>query len=954
MSNSSGRAFSVIALFLLLLMSGSMVNAQMNDSGFAEYFRWRNIGPANMSGRIADIECMDDDFSYVIVGSAGGGVWKSVNAGTTWEPIFDEYETSSIGDIAIYQKDRNLIWVATGESNVRNSVSWGNGIYKSTDGGDSFEHMGLEKTHHIARVITHPTNPEIVYVAAKGRLWGYNEERGVYKTEDGGNSWKKLKGGLPDDGKVGAIDLAVDSKNPDIMYAAMWDCLRTPYNFTSGGENGGIYKTTDGGNSWKKLTNGLPEGQTGRIGLAVYRKNPKIVMAMVEHSYRPVRRFENREKNPDYEDMTKLGTGVYRSEDGGETWEYVNRYNNRPFYYSQIRINPLNDQKVYLLTTRLMKSDDGGKTFSQAGPNIHVDFHAMWLSPKYENIHYATSDGGVHLSYDDGKTYDFLDNYVIGQFYAIGVDMRDPYYVYGGLQDNGSWGGPSNSRDGAGILTDHWYVVGGGDGFYTEIDPTDWRTVYVESQGGNIRRVDALTRESKMIKPNKESIVNWDQYVTPEMIKMNEDAGYSEETAFRFNWNMPILISPHNPHTLYIAGNVVFKSVDRGDTWKIISSDLSTMDPVRMKRKTGGITDDITGAETNTCVITLSESHIKPGVIWAGTDDGLVWISRDDGASWKNITKNIKGVKEGLFAERIEASHFEVGTAYLVFDGHRSDVFEPFVYVTTDFGENWTKINGNLPENEVTRVIREDLVNPNLLFLGTETGIFVSVDRGTSWEKFMNNLPTVPVHDIEIHPRENDLVVGTHGRGIWICDNISALQQMNDDVKTAPSYLFDQRRMTKWQTISRGGSRGHKFFRGPNPPKAAYLYYHLGEGVEDVVLTISDVTGEKSRTFEISGDPGINRYSWNMQFNPPELTGREEGLVKEIKDTEDRREKRRLANKLRDYLRERGAEFSTINRQTGRVAGPVAKAGLYKITLEAGGETTTKVLEIRSDPILKK
>ena len=610
--NRTGSLSGIVFLVLSLLIPG-VLTAQMDDSGISNGFPWRNIGPANMGGRVADIEALDDDFATVYVGAACGGIFRSYNAGTTWEPIFETYSTASIGDIAIYQKDPDIIYVGTGEGNVRNSVSWGDGMYKSTDAGDTWEQIGLKGTHHISRVVIHPDNPDIVYVAAQGHLWGEGGERGLYKTENGGRTWTKLANGLPSSPICGAVDVVINPKKPNTLIVGMWERLRQPHRFDSGGPNGGLFKTTDGGKSWKKLTNGLPEGDSGRIGLSIYREDPNIVMAMYEHSDYQGRQRGGGAESEEYNDLSNLGTGVYRSEDGGETWKLVNRYNNRPFYYSQIRINPSNDQDVWLATTQLMHSEDGGAEFNRAGPGIHVDFHAMWIDPKDENRHYTGSDGGVSLSHDGGETYDFLDNFAISQFYAVSMDMRDPYYVYGGLQDNGTWGAPSNSRDRSGILNDHWVSYNGGDGFYAEADPNDWRIVYQESQGGNIARWNIETQQSSRIRPSQQNILNYDDFINEDVYKMNQEAGYRGETAFRFNWNSPILISPHNSNTIYFSGNHVFKSVDRGDHWLIVSPDLSTKDPVRMNRETGGITSDVTGAETNTTVITISENHVKPG-----------------------------------------------------------------------------------------------------------------------------------------------------------------------------------------------------------------------------------------------------------------------------------------------------------------------------------------------------
>lgn len=991
-----GKIFmqGLIVALSLLLVSG-IVLAQMDDSGIANGFRWRNIGPANMSGRVTDIEALDDNFAFVLVGAAAGGIWKTTNAGVTWEHIFNKYSNASVGDIAIYQKEPNIIWVGTGEGNTRNSISWGDGVYKSTDGGSTFEQVGLESTHHISRVIIHPDNPNIVYVAAQGHLWGYEGDRGLFMTEDAGKSWKKLTNGLPDDGKTGAVDMVIDSNNPNILFVSFWERLRRPWRFDSGGPdgglgNGGIFKTEDGGKSWNKLTNGLPEGNIGRVGLAIYRKDPKIVMALVEHEFQPRggggrggggRGGQAAQPNPDYEDMTKLGTGIYRSEDGGESWKFLNRYNNRPFYYSQIRINPLNDQKIYLCTTNFQESLDGGNTFAQPRGirSVHVDFHAMWLDPNFEDRWYTGSDGGVSLTHDSGENYDFLDNFCVSQFYAIGVDMRDPYYVYGGLQDNGTWGGPSNSRDRSGIMNDHWYNIGGGDGFYAQVDPTDWRTVYYESQGGSISRINVETRQGGRIRPSQQNIVNYEEYFPQTeaqqagaraggMQMMQQTGGRGGRMTMRYNWNSPILISPHNPRTVYFAGNHLLKSVNRGDTWRIISPNLSTNDEEKTRRDTGGITSDATGAETHCTIVTISESHVTPGVVWAGTDDGLVHITRNDGASWSNVRGAIPEVPEGIWVSRIEAGHFDEGTAYVTFDGHRSDNFQPWVFKTDDYGITWTKITGNLPQNEVANVIREDLKNPNLLFLGTETGVFISTNGGSSWDRFMNNLPTVPVDDIVIHPRENDLVIGTHGLGIWICDDITPLQQLTEEAASSDAYLMQPRTVTQWANIGRGGSRGNKYFSGENPRPQSRISYYLGNTVSSATLEISDVTGKQKRTVELELKPGLNHYIWDGGYDPPVLTAEEQALVDEINSTEDQQLRMELTNQLRQSLENRGESFTGIPGARGGVTagqrggftgggrggGGRVSVGIYRVKLTAAGKTMIETFEIREDPLLKK
>jgi len=968
----------VAVAVIMLLFCVQAGNTQSFEASLAKDLKWRGTGPANMSGRITDIQALDDDYRYALIASASGGVWKSVNAGTTWEPIFDTYGSASIGSVAIFQKNPDIIWVGTGEANVRNSVGWGDGIYKSTDGGKTFTNVGLRDSHHVPRITLHPTNPDIAYVASQGHLWGYTGERGLYKTTNGGKSWQKLAGGLPDDGKTGCTDIRMDPKNPDILYCAFWERIRRPYRFDSGGPNGGIFKSTDGGKTWKKLTNGLPKGDIGRIGLSIYMKDPRIIMAIVEHGFQP------RPNDPDYKDMSKLGTGVYRSEDGGETWKYVNRYNNRPFYYSQIFINPSDDQRVYAMGGTAQVSTDGGKTFRQGMPGIAGDFHWMWIDPHNKDRYYVGDDKGVSITHDHGEHFNFFNNYAISQIYAVSADMRDPYYVYVGLQDNGIWGGPSNSRDFNGILNDHWFKFHSGDGFHSAVDPTDWTTVYSESQGGAIRRNHALFRQqTTSIRPSKNNTTNWE-----EMVAEQTDP---DRPTIRMNWSTPFILSPHNPRTLYYGANHLFKSVNRGDTWTIISPDLSTNDPVKTNRESGGITRDVTAAETHCTIITLSESVLKPGLIWAGTDDGNVHFTTDDGKTWTNVRTNFRGVPDGIWVSRVEASHFDEGTCYVTFDGHRSDIFTPFVFKTTDYGKSWANITGNLPDGQSVYVIREDIKNKNLLFLGTEFAAYFSIDGGTTWTRLMHDMPTVAVHDLLIHPRDNDLIAGTHGRGTYILDDITPLQQLTDDVKNTDAYLFENPVATKWKGISRGATMGHQLYIGKNPLSMSQIppsnspseirntatinYYLRNEPRSKLVLEISNLTGTLIRKISLEGEAGINRYRWNMLFD-----AKEEKKLEIIAQMEEiyNAEKKRLekdAQKLIDnffnemHKADTPAKFERIRRQLMREArnfnisgfygidswrGTEAAPGTYLVKLTVDGKILNGSVTIREDPLFKK
>jgi photosystem II stability/assembly factor-like uncharacterized protein len=985
---------------------------------------WRNIGPANPGGRIVDIEAVEGDFKRVLVATASGGIWKSVNGGNSWEPIFDDYPVSSIGDIAIFQGDPEIIWVGTGEANNRNSVSWGNGVYRSTDGGASFEHLGLDDTHQIARVVTHPSDPDIAYVAAIGHLWGHTGDRGLFKTTDGGRTWTKLgtdapnapaaaggaggqAGGLPSDGRTGAIDLVMDPRDPDVLYVAFYERLRRPWIFESGGPGGGIFKSTDGGVSWTKLTAGLPPGPTGRIGLAIYRSDPDVVMAFIE-TERPAGQAND---SSDPEDLATLGPGIYRSVDAGASWTYVNTYNNRPFYYSQIRINPLDDRRVYLLTTRFMVSDDGGATLRNGAEDeeIHGDFHAMWIDPTDADRYYIGQDKGAFLTQDHGERFVMFDNLPIAQYYRIGVDMRDPYYVYGGLQDNGSWAGPSFSRDVRGILNDSNWKMHWGDGMFVQIDPTDWRKVYTEAEGGSFRRYDPVTHETGGDEPGPDNVSNFVAVARaaaaergleiPERDRL-ADAFPRQDPLFRFNWTAPLVMSHHDTRTLYLAGNHVFRTTDAGDTWTVISPDLSTNDPVkRLQGVSGGLTPDNSGAEQHCTITTLSESPITRRVIWAGTDDGNVQVTRDGGVTWTNVRANVPGVPEGIWVSRLEASHFAAGEAYLSFDGHRSDTFTPWVFKTTDYGESWVNITSNLPDGHVVRVVREDLRNPDLLFAGTEFGLFVSIDDGESWSRFMNGLPTVSIYDLVIHPRDNDLIAGTHGRSIWILDDISPLQQLTAEVRARDGWLFEQRAATLWENVSRGGQRGHFWWAGGNPAtieptsslararfrnNATISLWVRSADVGSPVLTITDGEGN-AREVHLDPVAGVRRWMWDLRFGPRQpLSDAQLALIDErfqqrlAAAGEDAQEIAAAYDAFQaaptDYERVRAVQETGIlggfGGRGGRGGGggrgaasalddlraamdlPEAGAGTYFLELTVGSETHTGTLTVRPDPIL--
>ena len=973
----------VLAALVAVLVCACGAWGQSAES-LLQAMRWRNVGPAVFAGRVVDVEALDNDFRYVITASASGGVWKSTNAGTTWTPIFDQYKSASIGDVAIFQKNPNIIWVGTGEANNRNSVAWGDGIYKSTDGGKTFARSGLADTFQVSRIVTHPTDANIVYAAAIGALWGPSGDRGLFKTVDGGKTWTKLTSGLPDtkagEVKSGAIDVVMDPVDANTLYVAFYQRLRRPWRFDSGGPNGGIFKSIDAGRTWTKLSAGLPSGPTGRIGLAIYRKNPRIVMAMIEHGNRPA------PDSPDYADMTKLGTGVYRSEDAGRTWRQVNRYNNRPFYYSQIRINPTDDKKVYLLTTNFMISEDGGRTFKPAPTSYEggLDFHGMWIDPNNGERFYIGKDKGLTLTHDDGASFILFDNMPIAQFYAVGVDMRDPYYVYGGTQDNGTWGGPHFSRDVRGTLNDSWWKLHWGDGMFIQIDPTNWRQVYTEAENASVRRYDALTREVE----SSRTVTNLRDYV-PAGTTGTARQGWP--VGLRFNWRAPLVMSPHDPQTLYVGGNHVLRTTDGARTWTIISPDLSTNDRVKTDPNSGGLTPDTSGAETHCTVVALAESPQTRGVIWAGTDDGNVQVTRDGGKTWSNVRGNISGVPAGIWVSSVEASHFDEGTAYVTFDGHRSDALTTWVFKTTDYGQTWTNIANNLPTNEPLYVVREDVKNRDLLFVGSEFAVHASLDGGKRWHKLGDGMPTVATHDLVIHPRDGDLIAATHGRGFYVLDDITPLQQWNEKLAGAKAHLFEQRTATIWNDQSRGGARGHLLWAAENPPyivkpaegaevrgrlqSGALISYYIGAngGSAKPLLEVSDASGQRKRTIAAEMKPGIHRALWDLRFDATaqqierfkvafaravERANRAPGTSAAQKSLLAQATKEMVAamdDLAINAIVARLLEAFDTDAEAGPppfqyLRGDAAPAGEYTVTLRVGGATQSTKLTVRRDP----
>ena len=885
-------------------------------------FVWRSIGPAVMGGRVDDIAVVESDPSTIYVGYATGGLWKTTNNGTTWTPIFDEYEVSSIGDVEIAPSDPNVIYVGTGEPNNRQSSSFGAGVYKSTDAGKTFTYVGLKESQTIGRIVIHPANPDMVYVAAAGHLFGPNPERGLYKTADGGKTWTNTKF---IDHDTGFIDVVMHPTNPDTLIAASYQRRRQPWGFNGGGPGSAIWRTDDGGATWTRLMgNGLPTNPIiGRIGLNYSRSNPDIVYAQIEVGAsggtgagvnadgslrQPGQRGGGRGGRggggrggggrgaggddppppPDPDD-----SGVWRSEDGGTTWTVRSNNNNRPMYYSKIRVDPGNPDIVYTLGANAYKSRDGARTFLTMSGYSHVDHHQLWINPRNGNHLIIGNDGGLDISYDQGETWEEISLSALGQFYAISADMRKPFYVCGGLQDNGSWCGPSAVRSNSGIMNHHWFRTGGGDGFYTANDPRDWAIGYSESQDGNTRRYNLRDpADGGNIRPAPP--------MTPEERKQlaefqaqgrggfggrggNPEGNIVPPPApgarFRFYWSTPFLLSPHDPDVVYLGGDRLFRSTNRGETWTA-SEDL-TNNVGRNERPIMGVDGEAPmaskhdGAASYSNIVTISESRLVPGIVWAGTNDGNVQVSRDSGKTFTNVVANIAGVPKETHVSRVEASHFAAGTAYVTFDGHRTDDHTPYVFVTRDFGKTWTALANNLPTGNVN-VIREDPKNRNLLYLGTEYAFWISLDGGREWKRFMTGLPTVRVDDILVHPRDNDLIVGTHGRSIWIIDDITPLQQLSGEVTAADAHLFQPRTAVRWisDTQEGHGLGAAKHFRGQNPAGGTAISYYLKSAPSgDVKITIADTRGEVVREMDGTKNAGINRVQWNLAPNPPATQG---------------------------------------------------------------------------------
>lgn len=895
------RAVSQAALRLLLLslscllsshvarLSAQAVTKRPAEMEALARLRWREIGPTNQAGRVSVFVGVPGDPSVMYVAGANGGIYKTTNAGVTWRPIFDTQAVLSIGAIEVAPSNPNVLYVGTGEGNPRNNASFGDGVYRSNDGGETWTHLGLRDSDRIARIRIDGRNPDIAYVCAMGREWGPNEERGVFRTADGGKIWQKV---LYKDTSTGCSDLDVNPENSNEIYAGMYTFHRQAWHLRSGGGETALYKSMDAGATWKKLTSGIPE-MLDRIGVSVSRNNPNIVYMVSE--------------------TLNYGGELWRTDDSGGTWRLVSKdpnINFRPFYYADIRVDPQDPNRVYALSGSLYLTEDGGRTFRTIGRDVHGDHQALWIDPANPKRVLSGSDGGFQISYDRGANFEVLNTVAFTQFYHVHYDLQRPYMLCGGLQDNGTWCGPSNSLLAEGIRKNDWYTVGGGDGFFAVPDLANpWR-VYTDLQGGVISVIDTRTGAQRTITPY------------PNRVGSVGDA--MESHKYRFNWDSPIELSPKDPNTVYFGGNVLFRTTNAGQSWEVISPDLTTNDKSKQKSSGDPIVVDNTAAEFHCTIIAIAPSPVDPNVIWIGTDDGNVQVTRDGGKNWTNVVKNIAGLAPNAWIPNMEASSADAGTAYVAADHHRENDYAPYFFKTTDYGRTWTTFTvGTAAAAGWSHVIREDPKNHNVLYAGTELGLWVSFDAGKSWTSMRNNMPPAPVRDIKIHPRDNDLIVATHGRGIYVLDRIAAVQQIGQAL-TGPATLFDIAPAVRWTVWGKDANLGQKVYKAPNPPQGAVFDYFLKSAASgDVTITITDAAGKAVRTLRnVPKLAGVNRTTWDLRYDGP---------------------RQPAAAQRRDDDEEEGfGRFGAM--------GPYVLPGDYTVTLAAAGQTLKKTVKVELDP----
>lgn len=901
------KRFSILMSLFLLPFLAEPAHAQQSPTadllGPVGFLKWREIGPSVVGGRISDLAVDPTNTSTIYVGTATAGIWKSTNHGTTWNEIFTDNVTSSIGDVTLAPSNPNIVWAGTGEPQNRQSSPWGHGVFRSLDAGQTWQFLGLEETRHISRIKVHPNDPETAYVAAVGNLWKATPERGVFKTTDGGATWEKV---LHIDDYTGAIDLVMDPADPNTLFAAMYTRQRTAWGFNGSGAGSGIYRTLDGGTNWTRLEEGIPTGHLGRIGLDIYERDGNILFASIE-----ARRGQ---------------TGLYGSTDRGNSWTFLSDTNPRPMYFSMVRIDPNDPERIYLGGQNLMRSDDGGRTFSDQGArNVHLDHHALWIDPDNSNHVILGSDGGLSVSFDRSESWRFYDNLPISQFYEIDLDRRNPFWICGGLQDNGSWCGPSKTLDSQGIRNADWVNISGGDGFYVKIDPENPNTIFSESQNGRIGLLNLETGERSSIAPRP--LFDDDEGSLPRKDYPSDQVVEADEREYRFNWNTPLLLSQDDSRSIYLGSQMLLKSTDDGTTWTQISPDL-TFD---IDRSQLSIMDEFPsdsmlsrhdGVSFYSTLTTIDESPLNTEVMYTGSDDGRVMKTTDGGLHWSDLTSNIPDLPNNTYVSRLVSSKAIEGRVYGTFDGHYSGDFQSYAYRSDDFGESWEKITSGLPESSVN-VILEHPDQENLIFLGNEVGVFVSINAGDHWERLMNGLPTVPVDDIKIHPRNDDLVIGTHGRGIWILDNISPLVALAESsVQPNQPYLFQAGVATQWKTANVQEWTGSAEFRLPNPTNDVRIRYWIPEGSEgssDLEITILTMAGQQIRSFSQKAIPGAHELLWDYRIDPAFT----------LNSTE-----------------------SGNNRFRGgpRPQGPIVLPGIYQIQMELGQVTMFGDVIVQMDP----
>jgi len=894
---------------------------------------WRAIGPAMFAGRVADVEGVAGNRDLLYVGTASSGLYKSTNGGVTFNPVFENGNTLSIGAIAVQPDNPDVVYVGTGEGAVRNSISFGDGVYKTTDGGRSWTHLGLAASERFSRLAIHPTNANIVLAAAMGRAFGAGGERGIYRSEDGGATWQRT---LHVNETTGASDVAIDPQDPNIVYAGMYEYQRRPWTFTSGGPGSGLYRSADGGLTWKKLTdpslgNGLPGAKLlGRIGVSIHRKDPRVVYALIE---------------------AQEGGVLWRSDDRGERWRLVNserRINNRPFYYTQVRADPVDPDRVYTLAGSFNVSTDGGRTFGPSGGRMFGDHHALWIDPADPKRLLSGTDGGFFISNDYGRNWDFVNNMPMAQAYHVGIDMAEPYNILGGFQDHEIWRGPNEKWNQVGVREGDWlrlrYMA---DGMYTLPDPRDPNIVYYNGHFGDITRIDLRNREERYIQP----------------YPPGPAGGGADLEKYRFNWNSPMLLSPSNPDVLYYGGNVLFKTTDRGETWSIISPDLTTDDKSKMGTSGGPISVDNTRAEFHCTIISLAESPRDPRVIWAGTDDGNLQVTRDGGKTWTNVAPNLAGAPTHAWFSSIAASASSPGAAFVTIDQHRLNDFAPYVFATTDYGATWKRLAAGI--RGYAHIVLEDPRQPQLLYVGTELGIWASFDRGASWQDLRLGLPPLAVVDMKVHPRDNDLVIATHARGFYVLDDITPLQELaaagspgkagtaaastaaapsaavpaavvpsggagiaggktgtaaTVDVDFSRPTLFKPMPPVRYTPASDTSVLGNRVWVARNQPYGAIINYYLPADAGSVQLSIRDRAGRLVQTISGPGKAGVNRTVWNLAEHSPCA----------------------------------GERTQAAGRGRGRGGGTWLRAipGEYTVTLAAAGTETRQTFTVRKDPRL--